>query len=185
MRHMWDCSFKVLWHKLFRGKITKKKKTLLRTFLPRDFHRLLTHSFVADVTVAEIASQPQRRVIRWTHTHANMCVFSSVFLFYGFRFQAFVQKQRQLDESGADIVLKARRRRRRACDAERACRKWKREEVVGGTRGQIELGVFFGEGGGVGRSRSTPWEWEQSRRSCMGRLFRRCTWLFQGAPLHC
>lgn len=56
-----------------------------------------------------------------------VCVFSSVFLFYGFRFQALVQKARELEESEADIVLSGReggsRRRRRISDAEKACRK--------------------------------------------------------------
>lgn len=37
-----------------------------------------------------------------------VCAFSPVFLFYGFRFQALVQKQRGLEESGADIVLTGR-----------------------------------------------------------------------------
>lgn len=71
----------------------------------------------------------------------------------------------------------------------KALQKKERGSRGGGREGKQSWVYFLARGGvgwgGVGRSRITPWEWEQSGRPCMGRLFRRCTWLFQGASLHC
>lgn len=88
-----------------------------------------------------------------------MC-FSSVFL-YWFRFQALVQKQRELEESGADIVLGGRRRRR-ICDAERAQQKMKERGScgVGGREGKQSWvycgGVEVGEGWESGGRGAAP-----------------------------
>ena len=63
---MWNYPFKVLWHNC--------KEFLFCAFSPGDLLNLSTHSSAADGTVAEIASQPNWRVNRWTQILANTCV---------------------------------------------------------------------------------------------------------------
>ena len=75
------------------------------------------------------------------------------FTFYGFRFQALVQQQRGLEESGADIVLGGREGGGSVM-LNGPAENERKEEVVGGTRGQTELDVLWwliGGGGGGGR----------------------------------